>query len=217
MHVAAGFDHVLILLKSGRVLSLGCAEGGRLGRFAEEEAEVAVRDGPPELIRGRLAERLTPATVTGLPTDITFVAAVRPRASTPTSASHPRAQGGFASFAVSADGKVYVWGLNNYGQLALPVPPPKSAAAGSVATAPGAALMVYAPRASPLLSGACCPPLLAGCVSHSASRRGEALLDFGGRAPHAGAHALGGVLFWALHVRPAGPRGRGPWQRRAAP
>lgn len=92
VHIAAGFDHVLILLKNGRVLSFGCAEGGRLGRFPALEAEVAVRDGPPELIRGRLAERLTPAAVTGLPTDIAFVAAVRLHAVLCRTPSHlPRA------------------------------------------------------------------------------------------------------------------------------
>jgi alpha-tubulin suppressor-like RCC1 family protein len=63
---------------------------------------------------------------------------------------------------VTSGGEVYVWGLNNYGQLALPVPPPKSAAEGSVAAAPGAELMVYAPRQSPLLSGACLP---SSCLS----------------------------------------------------
>ena len=113
VQVSCGFDHVLILLASGKVLSFGCAEVGRLGRFTAEEAEVAVRDGSPDLLAGRLADRLTPTVIPGLE-GVSFVASVRTPAPHVSAAHLPLLQGGFTSFAICREG-VRVWGLNNYG------------------------------------------------------------------------------------------------------
>ena len=58
MRIASGVDHGLILSANGGVLSFGCAEGGRLGRLQQAEAELAIRDEP---------EHTQPASLSRLP------------------------------------------------------------------------------------------------------------------------------------------------------
>lgn len=104
--VASGCDHVLLRTASGRVFSWGCAERGRLGRMAEAQADL--KEIPDAVKR----EQLTPTPVPGLPaagaTDVFC--------------------GFLCSFVLAADGReAYGFGLNNYGQLSLPVSPEANA------------------------------------------------------------------------------------------
>lgn len=104
--VASGCDHVLLRTAGGRVYSWGCAERGRLGRVPEAEADL--KEVPPAVKR----DQLTPAPVPGLPAD--GAAAVF--------------CGFLCSFVLAAGGQeAYGFGLNNYGQLSLPVSPEAAA------------------------------------------------------------------------------------------
>ena len=89
-----------------QVLTWGCGEKGRLGRL---EGDAKMEDSVDRTDESRFADggatynRLVgPAAVPGL-SHVTTVAA-----------------GYYCSHAITASGAVYCWGLNNYGQLALP-------------------------------------------------------------------------------------------------
>jgi len=134
VRIACGVDHVLILSSNGALRSLGCAEGGRLGRLPAAEADIAIRDGPKELVAQRMARVLEPALVPGLG-KVVAIAAVCPPVSS-FSSLRRRAQGFYASFAiVEGDGdsrQVFAWGINNYGEACAgchrPSPSPPSQA-----------------------------------------------------------------------------------------
>ena len=79
MRIASGVDHGLILSANGGVLSFGCAEGGRLGRLQQAEAELAIRDEPEHTQPASLARVLTPTLVPGLGAGVVGIAAVRSR------------------------------------------------------------------------------------------------------------------------------------------
>ncbi|WZN61323.1 regulator of chromosome condensation [Chloropicon roscoffensis] len=97
VEIASGADHVLALTASGEVFSWGCSEKGRLGRMAKDFA-----DRSPKQDAAVKSESLRAGRVPSL-TGVAHVAC-----------------GFFGSFAVSAAGECYGWGLNNYGQLGLP-------------------------------------------------------------------------------------------------
>lgn len=91
---ASGADHVLALRNDGVVLSWGVGMVGQLGR-------VGTRMLDPEAVQ------LTPGTI--------------PFTRNRAKAAHITdiATGSYSSFAVTAKGNVFAWGLNNYGQLGV--------------------------------------------------------------------------------------------------
>lgn len=95
-------------------------EKGRLGRVPEAEADAKVESRS----QAALKQLLVPARVPGLNQVVTVAA------------------GWYCSYAITRSGAVYAWGVNNYGQLALP--------RITSATVPP----YYAPTHSPALSGA---------------------------------------------------------------
>lgn len=97
VEIASGSDHILALSAGGEVFSWGCSEKGRLGRLTRDVADKSPKQDATVKVKS-----LNPAKITSL-ADIRHVAC-----------------GFFNSFAITTDGKVYGWGLNNYGQLSLP-------------------------------------------------------------------------------------------------
>ncbi len=96
--VASGNDHIGILSLAGEVLTLGCAEQGQLGRVHQIFSYRGGRKGVMAI--------LTPQVV---------------RCQKPRHAPKPKFVdifcGHFNMFALTEDHALYVWGLNNYGQL----------------------------------------------------------------------------------------------------
>ncbi|KAK9820428.1 hypothetical protein WJX72_010230 [[Myrmecia] bisecta] len=98
--IASGADHVVALTEGGQLYSWGTGQQGALGRV-----------GP------RLAEHTAKATLLQ-PHPVPFFKHHRG-----VSAKHTIVDfscGTYGTFALTADGHVFAWGLNNYGQLALP-------------------------------------------------------------------------------------------------
>lgn len=177
--VASGDDHAVLLLRDGTALTAGCAQKGRLGRFAMAAADPAVGEfrGAGAAREALLADRLLFAPVPGLP-PLRAVAA-----------------GGFATFFVARDGEggggggVYACGLNQCGQLGFP-PPPSDPAEGAPAGAGAAALTaareardagraVYAPRRVSQLDGKSVVALFPGQHHTLALTASGALLSAG--------------------------------------
>lgn len=86
----SGHDHAIAITHDGELYSWGTAEGGRLGRVPQ--AQVKAKDALSELVPHRVA---------GIPSVITA------------------ACGLFTTMVVCRDGRVFGWGGNNCGQLAL--------------------------------------------------------------------------------------------------
>lgn len=91
--IASGNDHTVALTKDGNIFTWGCAEQGQLGRIKGCFTSRGGRRGlqyilNPKQVRDK--KRLTFKDI--------FC-------------------GSYSTFAVSQDGAVYAWGLNNYGQL----------------------------------------------------------------------------------------------------
>ena len=91
-----GTDHVVALLRSGALLSWGTGEQGQLGRIGARLPE-----------RGLKEMLLTPA-------EVTLKRAAKAAAADPIT---DIAAGNYSSFALTKSGRVWAWGLNNYGQL----------------------------------------------------------------------------------------------------
>ena len=137
----SGADHVLLLSADGTVRSFGCAEKGRLGRIADpHDADLTVGDAPASERDALMRRITTPTLVPGL-SEVASIAAVRgaPLASRVEKRAQACAQGSYSSFAITRSGHVYAWGLNNYGQLAIPQ---------------AEVNVLYVPRRVPLLEGA---------------------------------------------------------------
>lgn len=96
----SGLDHVLLLTRAGHVLSFGCGEKGRLGRLSEHETESDDPKGDEEYKKRCL-----------IPSRVTF-----PSGGSPVSRV---GCGSFTSYAIRRDGRMFAWGINNYGQLAI--------------------------------------------------------------------------------------------------
>ncbi|KAK9838520.1 hypothetical protein WJX81_004867 [Elliptochloris bilobata] len=99
--IASGADHVAALTEAGGVLTWGTSGCGALGRVGPR-----LRDPKPTLLRPApiLFKRLrTMRAAAGGGARIVDVAC-----------------GTYATFALAEGGAVFAWGLNNYGQLALP-------------------------------------------------------------------------------------------------
>jgi alpha-tubulin suppressor-like RCC1 family protein len=101
MHSGAGpgADHAVALTAGGTLLSWGSGQQGQLGR-----------------VGSRLPERTARATLLQ-PHPVPFTRRIR-------GVGAPKitdfACGTYSTFALAQGGRVYAWGLNNYGQLALP-------------------------------------------------------------------------------------------------
>ena len=96
--IASGNDHVVLLTNTSAILTFGCAEQGQLGRVPEVFSTRGGRKGiqlllEPQLVRFRKSRNF-PA-----PKFLDVFC------------------GSYHTFAVTEDEAVYVWGLNNYGQL----------------------------------------------------------------------------------------------------
>ena len=95
----AGADHVMALTAGGVLLSWGSGQQGQLGRVGTRVPERTLRE---TLLR---------------PHPVPFTRRIR-------GIGAPRvadfACGTYSSFALAAGGHCFAWGLNNYGQLALP-------------------------------------------------------------------------------------------------
>lgn len=97
VRIASGADHVAAVTRGGGLLTWGNGQQGQLGRVGERLSD-----------RVKLATLLQPGAVPfkrarGVSTRIADVNC-----------------GTYATFALTADGHVFAFGLNNYGQLALP-------------------------------------------------------------------------------------------------
>ena len=98
--MASGSDHVVILTDQGDILTFGCAEQGQLGRVPECFSSRGGRKGvqtllDPQIVRFRRLK--------GVP---------KPKFCDVFC-------GTYHTFALTQDNRLYVWGLNNYGQLGL--------------------------------------------------------------------------------------------------
>ncbi len=111
---------MVALLRSGALLSWGTGEQGRLGRIGSRLPE-----------KGLKALLLTPA-------EVSMKRSAKAAAADPIT---DVAAGNYSTFAVTQNGQVWAWGLNNYGQLGLEgeVSPPPSAS-----PLPSCMLLVYA-------------------------------------------------------------------------
>ncbi|KAF8057653.1 RCC1 [Scenedesmus sp. PABB004] len=145
--LAAGARHMLALTRRGDVLSWGIGGQGQLGRLAPYGgAESGSFPGADALLTPRPVEGLAAALGPGV-ADI--------------------GTGHYGSYAISARGAVAAWGLNNGGQLALPV-----------AAEQDAEQCVWAPTAVPALARGVAA--VAGGEHHALAltRRGQ-VLSFG--------------------------------------
>jgi regulator of chromosome condensation len=111
--IACGLHHVAMLTRGGDVLTFGMAGQGQLGRV---EAFDQRRTPPLETL-------LRPTAADGVR------AALSGSAGASADAVVDVACGAYATYAVTAAGRVVAWGLNNAGQLALP--PPDARAEGT--------------------------------------------------------------------------------------
>ncbi|KAL3319269.1 Regulator of chromosome condensation [Cichlidogyrus casuarinus] len=94
--IVSGQDHLVLLTEDGRLLSMGCAEQGQLGRIAERFCRDGGRSGLDHLLQ---------------PAECRIRGNIR---------FSDVWAGGFATFARCAyTGSIYACGLNNYGQLSL--------------------------------------------------------------------------------------------------
>lgn len=97
VRLASGADHTAVVTASGALLTWGNGQTGQLGRIGE-----------------RLSDRVKMETL------------LKPHQVPIKSASRKAVKvvdvncGTYGTFAMTADGAVHAWGLNNYGQLALP-------------------------------------------------------------------------------------------------
>lgn len=94
--IAAGANHVLALDERGRVYSWGLSDSGRLGRVFGTRRDPSIAALTPSVVGIRdpsNPRKLLKATEIGA--------------------------GAYHSFAVTECGRVFSWGLNNYGQLGL--------------------------------------------------------------------------------------------------
>ena len=95
---SSGSDHVVFLTEHNDIYTFGCAEQGQLGRVPECFSSRGGRKGVslilnPDVVRCRVKEGA------GKPKFFDIFS------------------GPYHTFAVTQDGAVYAWGLNNYGQL----------------------------------------------------------------------------------------------------
>ena len=88
---------MVALLRGGALLSWGTGEQGQLGRVGAQLPE-----------RGLKQKLLTPA-------EVTLKRAAKAAAADPVA---DISAGNYSTFAVTQNGQVWAWGLNNYGQLA---------------------------------------------------------------------------------------------------
>ena len=166
--VESGSDHVLLLSADGSVRSFGCAEKGRLGRIADpQEADLTVGDAPPAERDTLMRRIITPTLVPSL-SQVASIATVRRMRCICLCREGAEllccVQGSYASFAITRSGHVYAWGLNNYGQLAIPQVEVNA---------------VYAPRRVPLLEGRQVKAIVSGEHHSFAITACGALLSFG--------------------------------------
>ncbi len=96
--VASGSDHVVILTDQGDVLTFGCGEQGQLGRVPECFSARGGRKGVGMLLHPQVVRFRKVRGCPKLRFNDVFC-------------------GTYHTFALSQDKGVYVWGLNNYGQL----------------------------------------------------------------------------------------------------
>lgn len=100
LHPRAGTSHVAALNRRGEVLTWGFGFMGQLGRV-----QPYLKEGPGAQV---IASMLTPTPVPGVAaaigTDVVDIAC-----------------GAYSTFAVNRRGAVAAWGLNNHGQLGLPI------------------------------------------------------------------------------------------------
>lgn len=96
--IVSGADHLIILTSSHDIYTMGRAEQGQLGRVAQMFSCRGGRRGMPYLLK---------------PSKVHFA---KPRC-----APRPKFvdiySGPYTTFGTTEDGALYVWGLNNYGQL----------------------------------------------------------------------------------------------------
>ena len=98
--IASGNDHVVILTDQGDLLTFGCAEQGQLGRVPECFSSRGGRKGvqtllDPQIVRFRRLKGVS-----------------KPKFSNVFC-------GAYHTFALTQNNRLFVWGLNNYGQLGL--------------------------------------------------------------------------------------------------
>jgi len=117
--VDSGAQHIVVLAENGTVFTMGVAEQGQLGRVAQKKSErgaafraVKKHNLSKEFLEELVKLRTSPACLQNL---LTFM---------PVSCrewSKDRVvkvfAGGYSTVALTASGKAYAWGLNNYGQV----------------------------------------------------------------------------------------------------
>ena len=94
--IASGSDHIVILTRTQDILTLGCGEQGQLGRVCEIFSHRGGRKGIAMMITPKLVRFHKPK-----PKFVDIFC------------------GTYDTFALTSDGAVYAWGLNNYGQLGI--------------------------------------------------------------------------------------------------
>jgi len=94
--IASGSDHIVILTKTQEILTLGCGEQGQLGRVCEMFSHRGGRKGITAIITPQLVRFHRPK-----PKFVDIFC------------------GTYQTFALSSNGALYAWGLNNYGQLGI--------------------------------------------------------------------------------------------------
>jgi len=101
--ISSGADHIAAITGRGKVITWGCGDQGQLGRtgerFIERFGGKVAQFVDPRPIYGNLDGKKMSAKGTAV-----FVAC-----------------GSYCTFVVTENGNVYAWGLNNYGQLGLPL------------------------------------------------------------------------------------------------
>ena len=92
----AGTDHVVALLRGGKLLSWGTGEQGQLGRVGARLPERGLKElllAPAEISLKRTAKAAAADPIVDI------------------------AAGNYSTFGLTQQGQVWAWGLNNYGQL----------------------------------------------------------------------------------------------------
>lgn len=101
--ISSGADHVAAITVTGRVITWGCGDQGQLGRTGER---FIARFG------GKVAQFVDPRPIYGN---------LDGRKMSPRGTAVFIACGSYCTLVVTEKGNVYAWGLNNYGQLGLPL------------------------------------------------------------------------------------------------
>lgn len=116
----SGSSHVIVLAEGGTVFTMGVAEQGQLGRVTKNKSErgatfrtLSKAKLPDDFVEELKRRRTTPSCLQNLLT-------LMPVKCQSWTARNPVVKvfaGGYSSMAVTQDGRVYGWGLNNYGQV----------------------------------------------------------------------------------------------------